>query len=134
MARSESPELVDLFTTYTASPESIGAHLAAATARGSEHDPLLVVTGTDIALYPGGGKAPVIQPYRLGNYGFKELAGISHFGPALASLARLREIGGDPGEWRADATRLLDQLAAAWPDHPLHGDIDTLRRRLANPA
>ena len=107
MARSESPELVDLFTTYTASPESIGAHLAAATARGSEHDPLLVVTGTDIALYPGGGKAPVIQPYRLGNYGFKELAGISHFGPALASLARLREIGGDPGEWRADATRLL---------------------------
>ena len=107
MAVSESPELVDLFTTYTASPDSIGAHLAAASARGSEHDPLLVVTGTDIALYPGGGKAPVIQPYRLGNHGFKELAGISHFGPALASLARLREIGGDTGEWRADASRLL---------------------------
>ena len=101
----ESPELVELFTTYTASPDSIGAHLAAASARGTERDPLLVVTGTDIALYPGGGEAPVIQPYRLGNRGFKELAGISHFGPALASLARLREIGGDAGEWRADASR-----------------------------
>ncbi|HXT93264.1 MAG TPA: DUF5624 domain-containing protein, partial [Trebonia sp.] len=107
MALSESPELVDLFTTYTASPDSIGAHLATASARGTEHDPLLVVTGTDVALYPGGGEAPVIQPYRLGNRGFKELAGISHFGPALASLAMLREIGGDAGEWRADASRLL---------------------------
>jgi hypothetical protein len=110
---TQSPELIDLFTTYTASPDSIGAHLAAASARGTGHDPLLVVTGTDIALYPGGGQAPVIQPYRLGNRGFKELAGISHLGPALATLARLREIGdagecrADAGECRADASRLL---------------------------
>ena len=119
-ATFESPELVDLFTTYTASPGSIGAHLAQATARESERDPLLVVTGTDLALYPGGRAAPVIEPYRLAARGFKELAGISHLGPALATLARLRELTGDGGDgsrddggWRADAARLLGATKAA---------------------
>jgi hypothetical protein len=119
-ATFENPELVDLFTTYTARPDSIGAHLAQATARQTEHDPLLVVTGTDLALYPGGGAAPVIEPYRLASRGFKELAGISHLGPALATIARLRELASDtnkPGNhddgWRADAARLLDATKAA---------------------
>jgi hypothetical protein len=120
-ATFESPELVDLFTAYTASPDSIGAHLAQATARETEHDPLLVVTGTDLALYPGGRAAPVIEPYRLATRGFKELAGISHLGPALATLARLREVTGDDGGdgsrddggWRADAARLLGTTKAA---------------------
>ena len=119
-ATFESPELVDLFTTYTARPDSIGAHLAQATARQTEHDPLLVVTGTDLALYPGGGAAPVIEPYRLASRGFKELAGISHLGPALATIARLRELASDTnkpgshdGGWRADAARLLDATKAA---------------------
>jgi hypothetical protein len=125
-ATFESPELVDLFTTYTASPDSIGAHLARATVRETEHDPLLVVTGTDLALYPGGGAPPAIEPYRLASRGFKELAGISHLGPALATLAKLRELAGhgDDG-WRADAARLLDATKAAraassaplWRDH-----------------
>ena len=120
-----SSELVDLFTTYTASPDSIGAHLAQATARDTGHDPLLVVTGTDLALYPGSGAAPVIEPYRLASRGFKELAGISHLGPALATLARLRELAGDDsvnaasvvndgqGGWRTDAAHLLDATKAA---------------------
>ena len=123
-ATNACPELLDLFTTYTASPDSIGAHLAQATARETEHDPLLVVTGTDLALYPGGGAAPVIEPYRLATRGFKELAGISHLGPAVATLARLRELADDKkgeknqkGEegngWRADAARLLDVTKAA---------------------
>jgi uncharacterized protein DUF5624 len=118
-ATFESPELVDLFATYTAGPDSIGAHLTQATARETERDPLLVVTGTDLALYPGGGAAPVIEPYRLASRGFKELAGISHLGPALATLARLRELAGDAGTpdngdaWRADAARLLDATKAA---------------------
>jgi hypothetical protein len=119
-ATFESPELVDLFTAYTAGPDSIGAHLAQATARQTEHDPLLVVTGTDLALYPGGGAAPVIEPYRLASRGFKELAGVSHLGPALATIARLRELASvaikpsshDDG-WRADAARLLDATKAA---------------------
>lgn len=110
----ESPEFIDLFTTYTASPDSIGAHLARATASEAKDDPLLVVTGTDLALYPGGGAEPVIEPYRFASRGFKELAGISHFGPALATLARLRELAGEGGdEWRADAARLLDATKAA---------------------
>ena len=115
-ATFESPELVDLFATYTARPDSIGAHLTQVTARETERDPLLVVTGTDLALYPGGGAAPVIEPYRLASRGFKELAGISHLGPALATLARLRELSsdtnGDDG-WRADAARLLDATQSA---------------------
>ncbi|HEY0933812.1 MAG TPA: DUF5624 domain-containing protein [Trebonia sp.] len=121
----ESSELIDLFTTYTASRNSIGAHLAQAAVRAAEHDPLLVVTGTDLVLYPGSGEAPVIEPYRLGTRGFKELAGISHLGPAVATVARLRELAGDgceadagdgcdqPGGWRADGRQLLDATKAA---------------------
>jgi hypothetical protein len=127
----ESPELISLFTAYTASPDSIGAHLAQAAVRAAEHDPLLVVTGTDLVLYPGSGAAPFVEPYRLATRGFKELAGISHLGPAVATLARLRELTGDDcgddvgdgrdqrgdgkpgGGWRADAGRLLDATRAA---------------------
>jgi len=61
-ATFESPELVALFTTYTAGPHSIGAHLAQAAADAAAHDPLLVVTGTDLVLYPGAGKTPLISP------------------------------------------------------------------------
>jgi hypothetical protein len=118
-ATFESPELVALFATYTASPDSIGAHLAEAAVAAAGQDPLLVVTGTDLVLYPGGGATPRIEPYRLATRGFKELAGISHLGPAVATLARLRELAGDPGDagdaggWRADAARLRDAATAA---------------------
>ena len=110
-ATFESPELVALFTTYTASPDSIGAHLAQAAVSATEHDPLLVVTGTDLVLYPGGGKPPLIEPYRLATRGFKELAAISHLGPAVATLARLRELGGDGA---ADGSR----VTAGGPTRP----------------
>jgi hypothetical protein len=119
-ATFESPELIALFTAYTAGPHSIGAHLAQAAAGAAEHDPLLVVTGTDLVLYPGGGKTPLIEPYRLATRGFKELAAISHLGPAVATLARLRELTRDEDSdgnavdgWRADAERLLDATTAA---------------------
>ena len=49
----ESAELVGLFTAYTAGPDSIGAHLAETVVRESARDPLLVATGTDLALFPG---------------------------------------------------------------------------------
>ncbi len=131
-ATFESPELVDLFTTYTASPDSIGAHLAQATARETEHDPLLVVTGTDLALYPGGGAAPVIEPYRLASRGFKELAGISHLGPALATLARLRELAGDDGEEAAGApTRPACSTPPRRPARPARRRCGATRSRSA---
>jgi hypothetical protein len=124
MPARESAELVDLFTTYTANPASIGAHFADTVAGATTHDPLVVATGTDLALFPGDGSAPAVEPYRLSTRGFKELAAVSHLGPALATLARMREIDA-AGVWRADAERLLDACKAAraassaalWRDH-----------------
>ncbi|MDT4963115.1 MAG: hypothetical protein QOF87_2762 [Pseudonocardiales bacterium] len=112
MATFESAELVELFMTYTASPTSIGAHLAAASARQNTDDPLIVATGTDIALYLGGGQPPVVEGFRVSTRGFKELAAVSHLGPALATLVRLRELG-DANGWRQDAERLLSATKAA---------------------
>jgi hypothetical protein len=124
MPEFESAELIDLFTTYTAGPSSIGAHLADTVVREVAHNPLLVATGTDFALYPGDGSAPTVEGYRLSTRGFKELAAVSHLGPALATLARMREVDPDGG-WRADAERLLEACKAAraassarlWRDH-----------------
>ncbi|MDT4979443.1 MAG: hypothetical protein QOG07_1322 [Pseudonocardiales bacterium] len=112
MATFESAELVELFMTYTASPTSIGAHLAAASARQNTDDPLIVATGTDIALYLGGGQPPVVEGFRVSTRGFKELAAVSHLGPALATLVRLREMG-EANCWRQDAERLLSATKAA---------------------
>ncbi|MEV6183344.1 DUF5624 domain-containing protein [Streptomyces sp. NPDC052015] len=109
MAANESPELVDLFTTYTAGPTSIGAHLTRTAAADTADAPLIVATGTDFALYPGGGKPPTVEGFRFSTQGFKELAGVSHLGPALATLVQLREKYAAPG-WRADAERLLTQV------------------------
>jgi Domain of unknown function (DUF5624) len=108
----ESPELVDLFTTYTASPGSIGSDLGATMGRVTAGDPLLVATGTDLALYPGSGAVPAVLGFRMSTRGFKELAGISHLGPGLATLAALKEAGPD-GVWQAGARRLLTAVRRA---------------------
>jgi hypothetical protein len=108
----ESAELIDLFQTYTASATSIGAHFAKAAAVATQNDPLIVATGTDVALYLGGGRPPVVEGYRISTRGFKELAAVSHLGPALATLARMRELD-ESGPWRADAERLLKATRAA---------------------
>jgi hypothetical protein len=112
MRAFESLELLKLFETYTASATSIGAHLSQSVARTNISDPLIVATGTDIALYPGDGAAPTVQGFRLSTRGFKELAGVSHLGPALATLAMMRELD-ESGLWRSDAERLLDATRAA---------------------
>ncbi|MFI9542857.1 DUF5624 domain-containing protein [Streptomyces sp. NPDC052016] len=109
MAANESPELVDLFTTYTAGPTSIGAHLTRTAAADTADAPLIVATGTDFALYPGGGKPPTVEGFRFSTKGFKELAGVSHLGPAVATLVQLREKYADPG-WRNETERLLTEV------------------------
>ncbi|MFZ0869845.1 MAG: hypothetical protein WAM90_03855 [Rhodanobacter sp.] len=48
-------------------------------------------------------------------------------------LLAARLLGEQP-EQHAEAAALLEQLAATWPDHPLHAEIDIQRQRLANPA
>ena len=108
----QSAELIDLFEAYTASPRSIGAHFAQAAAQASAHDPLIVATGTDIAVYPGDGELPTVHGFRVSTRGFKELAAVSHLGPALATLVRMKELD-DRGPWRSDAQRLLSVTAAA---------------------
>jgi hypothetical protein len=112
MSSFESPELVRLFHTYTGSPTGIGTHLGQLRARESAFDPLIVATGTDLVLYPGNGAAPTVEPFRMSTRGFKELAAISHLGPALASLAFMRELGASD-LWRTDAERLLEATRAA---------------------
>ena len=107
MAHPDNPKFLRLFQTYTASATSIGAHFAQAAEQTTAADPLIVATGTDIALYPGAGEPPTVDGFRLSTRGFKEMAAISHLGPAVATLARLKEQ--DPtGAWRDDARELLD--------------------------
>jgi hypothetical protein len=107
--RYENPELVELFTTYTAGPESIGSRLGRVVGESTAADPLIVTTSTDMVLYPGLGRPPLIEPFRLSTRGFKELAAISHLGPALATLVLLDSLN---EEWRADAERLLASVTS----------------------
>jgi hypothetical protein len=85
-AYPEIPEMADLFTVYTADPQSIGSALTHSEYRSRQQDPLIVATSFDIALYPGPGQAPQVEGFRVGTRGFTELAGLSHLGPAVASL------------------------------------------------
>ncbi len=112
MSSSESPELVRLFHAYTASASSIGAHLSQLRARATASDPLIVATGNDLVLYPGDGAPPTVEPFRMSARGFKELAAVSHLGPALSSLAFMRELG-ESDLWRSDAEQLLEVIRAA---------------------
>ena len=102
----QSPELVALYETYTAGPTSIGADLTRMTVKAGANDPLIVATGTDMAIFPGGGRAPTVESFRLSTRGFKELAGIAHLGPALASLVNMRALEPANDIWRKDAERL----------------------------
>ena len=108
----ESAELVDLFLAYSASPDSIGARFVDAAAQTRADDPLIVATGTDLALFPGAGRPPKVEGFRMSTRGFKELAGVSHLGPALATLARMKELDAD-GPWRVGAEDLYAAVRTA---------------------
>lgn len=106
VAPFQSPELIALYETYTAGPSSIGADLTRLTVKAGADDPLIVATGTDMAIFPGGGRPPSVQSFRLSTRGFKELAGISHLGPALASIVNIHALEPTNDLWRKDAERL----------------------------
>src|ERR1043165_10247436 len=103
----QSPELVALYETYTAGPTSIGADLTRMTVKAGADDPLIVATGTDMAIFPGGERPPKVESFRLSTRGFKELAGIAHLGPALASLVNMRTLEPSNEIWRKNAQRLV---------------------------
>lgn len=109
---TERPELIELFDVYTGNVDSIGSHLASAAGRKFADAPLLVATATDLALYPGAGADAQVLGFRLSTRGFKELAAISHLGPALASLIALKEAEPEK-RWRSDAERLLAHIDRA---------------------
>ncbi|MES2943934.1 MAG: DUF5624 domain-containing protein [Pseudomonadota bacterium] len=110
----QSPEFLTLFEVYTANGQSIGANLTALTTAAAGPDtPLIIATGADFVLYPGNGRDPEVEGYRLSTRGFKELAAVSHFGPALASIVRIRELDPDGSLWRTECTRLLAATEAA---------------------
>ncbi len=125
-AAYESPELIDLFRAYTASPTSIGAHFVQQAARTTADHPLIVATGTDLALFPGGRQPPEVMGYRLSTRGFKELAAVSHLGPALSTLARMKQVD-ERGPWREDAESLLASTRRA----RLANSVELWRDRIA---
>ncbi len=108
MAYEPDPEFQKLFEIYTANETSIGARLNKHLGKLSSNDPLLVVTGSDMVIFPGGGRPALIESFRLSTRGFIELTAISHLGVAVPYLVRLKELG-FPG-WREEARRLMDQL------------------------
>ncbi|WP_432730653.1 DUF5624 domain-containing protein [Variovorax sp. W6] len=112
-APHQSPELLRLFETYTGGPQGIGANLAALTGAATAADPLIVATSADVVLFPGGGRDPEVQGFRLSTRGFKELAGISHHGPAVASILQMRLVEPDGMLWRREAERLLAATRSA---------------------
>ncbi|KAH8703384.1 hypothetical protein BGW36DRAFT_457673 [Talaromyces proteolyticus] len=111
-ASYQSPEFLELFTAYTASNVSIGSQLTTTMAQQMSSYPLLVATSFDILLFPGNGKQPEYLNFRLGNRGFKELAAISHLGPALGSLVQMHEAGAARDSWQPHARRLLEKVIA----------------------
>ena len=46
-------EFSELYRIYTSDPDSIGKHLTVRMAELTADDPLLVVTGSDVVLFPG---------------------------------------------------------------------------------
>ena len=107
MPYTPDPDFQALYATYTSDPESIGAHLNAHYGKLSASDPLLVVTGSDLVIFPGDGRAPMRQSFRLSARGFFEITGVSHLGVAVPYLIQLRQLGA-PG-WEADTRRLITQ-------------------------
>jgi uncharacterized protein DUF5624 len=100
------PAFRNLYEAYTGA-DSIGLHLTRQMVELTRHDPLLVVTGSDYVLFPGTGKRPIVEGFRNSTRGFVELTAISHLGPAIAWIFRLRELG--HVEWRKDAERLIER-------------------------
>ncbi|KAL6889942.1 hypothetical protein GGI43DRAFT_387723 [Trichoderma evansii] len=109
----QSLEFQKMFSTYTASPTSIGSKLAKVVMAKNADLPLLVATSFDMIIYPGGGHTPSFTNFRVGARGFKELAATSHLGPALASLVKMNELGAPVALLNKLGTELLADCEAS---------------------
>ena len=93
-----------LYEAYTG-PGSTGQHLTQHMVRLTEADPLLLITGADFVIFPGGRRPPIIESFRHSTRGFVELTAVSHLAPCIAWIFRLREL--EFAGWRNDAQRLI---------------------------
>jgi hypothetical protein len=96
-----------LYEAYTGQ-DSTGQHLTRHMVHLTEGDPILVVTGADFFVFPGNKQPPIVESFRNSTRGFVELTAISHLGPAVAWIFRLRALG--YATWRDDAARLLERI------------------------
>ncbi len=108
MAYSPDPEFAKLYSIFTPDPESIGGHLNELRARLCADDPLLVTTGSDVVIFPGGGQEPLQESFRNSTRGFIELTSISHLGVAVPFIAQLFALK-DPA-WRSFTQNLIGQI------------------------
>lgn len=109
MSYTPNPEFLNLYDAYTG-PKSMAAELGSRRAQSAADRPLLVSTGSDLVLFPGGGAAPIVESFRLSTRGFKELTSVSHLGTAAAWLAEMNESG--DGDWRSWAGKVIAQCQA----------------------
>ncbi|GAA4665396.1 MULTISPECIES: DUF5624 domain-containing protein [Amycolatopsis] len=107
MRYQPNPHFMRLFELFTSAPGSIGQNLQRQLGEAHSDTPLLVATGTDLVLFPGGGRPPTSVDFRKGTRGFFEITAISHLGLAIPYLARLRELGHPT--WENDARELIAQ-------------------------
>jgi hypothetical protein len=66
------PAFRTLYTAYTGDPDSIGVHLNDHMGSLSSGDPLLVATGSDVVIFPGDGRRPLVESFRNSTRGFVE--------------------------------------------------------------
>src|SRR3546814_12764345 len=83
------PDFMKLFEIFTSAPDSIGRQLHRELGAHHSDDPLMVVTGSEIFLFPGAGKPVTAIDYRLTQRGFYEMTGVSHLGLAIPYLAQI---------------------------------------------
>ncbi|MQY21697.1 DUF5624 domain-containing protein [Nocardia macrotermitis] len=107
MRYQPNPHFMRLFELFTSAPDSIGANLQRELGEAHSDTPLLVATGTDLVLFPGGGHPPTSVDFRKGTRGFFEITAVSHLGLAIPYLARLRQL--DHPSCKKDARELIAQ-------------------------
>ncbi|MFD2421838.1 DUF5624 domain-containing protein [Amycolatopsis pigmentata] len=107
MRYQPNPHFMRLFELFTSAPDSIGANLQRELGEAHSGTPMLVATGTDLVLFPGGGRPPAAVDFRKGTRGFFEITAVSHLGLAIPYLARLREL--DHPSCKKDARELIAQ-------------------------
>jgi len=97
-----------LFRAFTSDPNSIGDDLLQLVVRQTSDCPLVVSTASDIAIFPGRGRGPLIERFRRSTRGFIELTAISHLPLALAYLSRIRQLDPEGNLWRIRAAQFIE--------------------------